>query len=174
MAWDNFMYKMGFKTTKTVVYNKCNEDIENERKKSTFDPLELTHLLDGGPEKTLERKEREKLFLSDPELMDDVPAEYLSHKEKYELSIKKACKLFKKVSQLRDQGGGDMEMFRQMLSGMLGSAILKDGNPFALHYVMFVPTIMGQGTLEQQALWMGRAWNCEIIGTYAQVNGTKS
>nr|CAD7263258.1 unnamed protein product [Timema shepardi] len=168
MAWDNFMYKMGFKTTKTVVYNKCNEDIENERKKSTFDPLELTHLLDGGPEKTLERKEREKLFLSDPELMDDVPAEYLSHKEKYELSIKKACKLFKKVSQLRDEGGGDMEMFKQMLSGMLGSAILKDGNPFALHYVMFVPTIMGQGTLEQQALWMGRAWNCEIIGTYAQ------
>nr|CAD7596178.1 unnamed protein product [Timema genevievae] len=168
MAWDNLMYKMGFKTTKNVVYNKCSEDIENERKKSTFDPLELTHLLDGGPEKTLERREREKLFLSDPELMDDVPAEYLSHKEKYELSIKKACKLFKKVSQLRDQGGGDMEMFKQMLSGMLGSAILKDGNPFALHYVMFVPTIMGQGTLEQQALWMGRAWNCEIIGTYAQ------
>nr|CAD7400440.1 unnamed protein product [Timema cristinae] len=114
--------------------------------------------------------EAEKLFLSDPELMDDVPAEYLSHKEKYELSIKKACKLFKKVSQLRDQGGGDMEMFKQMLSGMLGSAILKDGNPFALHYVMFVPTIMGQGTLEQQALWMGRAWNCEIIGTYAQIS----
>ena len=52
---------------------------------------------------------------------------------------------------------------------MLGSAILKDGNPFTLHYVMFVPTILGQGTVEQQAEWMGKAWNCDIIGTYAQV-----
>ncbi|XP_063239947.1 probable peroxisomal acyl-coenzyme A oxidase 1 [Bacillus rossius redtenbacheri] len=146
---------------------KPNEDIERERKRCTFKSLELTHLLDGAPEKTRERRERERLFLSDPELMDDVPAEYLSHKEKYELGVKKACKLFKKVSQLRDQGG-DVEIFTQMLSGMLGSAILKDGNPFAVHYVMFVPTIMGQGTPEQQAVWIGRAWNCEIIGTYAQ------
>lgn len=34
---------------------------------------------------------------------------------------------------------------------------------------MFLPTIMGQGTSEQQAEWMGRAWNLEIMGTYAQV-----
>ena len=25
-----------------------------------------------------------------------------------------------------------------------------------------------QGTLEQQGTWLGRAWNMEIIGTYAQ------
>lgn len=35
---------------------------------------------------------------------------------------------------------------------------------------MFVPTILGQGTLEQQAEWLGRAWNLEILGTYAQVS----
>lgn len=52
--------------------------------------------------------------------------------------------------------------------GQLGGAVLKDGNPFTLHYVMFVPTLLGQGTLEQQAYWIGRAWNKEIIGTYAQ------
>lgn len=28
---------------------------------------------------------------------------------------------------------------------------------------------MGQGTVEQQAEWIGRAWTCSIIGTYAQV-----
>jgi hypothetical protein len=39
---------------------KCNEDIERERKKCSFDPFELTHLLDGGPEKTKEKKERGK------------------------------------------------------------------------------------------------------------------
>lgn len=51
---------------------------------------------------------------------------------------------------------------------MLGSAIIKDGMPFSLHYIMFVPTLMGQGTANQQAYWIGRAWNCEFIGTYAQ------
>jgi len=59
---------------------------------------------------------------------------------------------------------------RQLLGGSLGSAILKDGNPLALHYVMFIPTLMGQGTPEQCAYWIERAWDCRIIGTYAQVS----
>ncbi|KAL6423736.1 hypothetical protein ACFW04_010310 [Cataglyphis niger] len=57
---------------------------------------------------------------------------------------------------------------RQILGGMLGSAILKDGNPLTLHYVMFIPAIMGQGTVEQQGYWISKAWSCNIIGTYAQ------
>lgn len=59
-------------------------------------------------------------------------------------------------------------LFFSQILGQLGSAVMKDGNPFTLHYVMFIPTILGQGTLEQQAYWIGRAWNKEIIGTYAQ------
>lgn len=34
---------------------------------------------------------------------------------------------------------------------------------------MFIPTIMGQGTLEQQGEWVGRAFSNQILGTYAQV-----
>lgn len=60
-------------------------------------------------------------------------------------------------------------LYRQVLGGMLGSAILKDGNPLTLHYVMFIPAIMGQGTVEQQGYWISKAWTCSIIGTYAQV-----
>lgn len=55
-----------------------------------------------------------------------------------------------------------------LLGGSLGTALLKEGNPMSLHFVMFVPTIMGQGTLEQQIEWLGKAWDCSIIGTYAQ------
>ncbi len=51
----------------------------------------------------------------------------------------------------------------------LGSAILKEGNPLALHYVMFIPALMGQGTIEQQGKWLEKAYNLNIIGTYAQV-----
>lgn len=62
-----------------------------------------------------------------------------------------------------------MVLCRQILGGMLGSAILKDGNPLTLHYVMFIPAIMGQGTVEQQGYWISKAWSGSIIGTYAQV-----
>ncbi len=51
----------------------------------------------------------------------------------------------------------------------LGSPILKKGNPVALHYVMFIPALLGQGTSEQQAEWLERAYNLNILGSYAQV-----
>lgn len=75
------------------------------------------------------------------------------------LNVKSVCHLTKLFTVLR----------RQLLGGMLGSAILKDGNPLTLHFVMFIPSIMGQGTVEQQGYWMSKAWTCGIIGTYAQV-----
>lgn len=48
-------------------------------------------------------------------------------------------------------------------------AYFKEISPFLLHLGMFVPTIMGQGTPEQQAEWLPRALDMQIIGTYAQV-----
>ncbi|KAJ8926828.1 hypothetical protein NQ314_020678 [Rhamnusium bicolor] len=52
-----------------------------------------------GTEKT------EKIFfLDDPELRSEVPLEYLSHKEKYEEAIRKACKLFEKFNSLKTKG----------------------------------------------------------------------
>lgn len=55
------------------------------------------------------------------------------------------------------------------MGASLGSAILKEGNPLALHYVMFIPALLGQGTAEQQGKWLEKAYNLNIIGTYAQV-----
>ncbi|XP_050313924.1 probable peroxisomal acyl-coenzyme A oxidase 1 [Anthonomus grandis grandis] len=147
---------------------KINPDLVKERKKCNFKIIELTHLLDGGSKKTEERRAREKFFLEDPELKSKIPLEYLSHKEKYEEAVRKACLVFKKVQQLQNEGKGGMDNFREILGGQIGSAILGDGNPLTLHYVMFIPTIMGQGTFEQQAEWIQKAWECSIIGTYAQ------
>lgn len=63
----------------------------------------------------------------------------------------------------------DIFCIREILGGHIGSAIMKDGNPLTLHYVMFIPTLMGQGTIDQQAEWIQKAWSLDIIGTYAQV-----
>ncbi|KAK6618015.1 hypothetical protein RUM44_002457 [Polyplax serrata] len=140
-----------------------NLDLKRERENCTFNPLEITHILDEDAKKTEERRKMEDWLLQDKKLQDRIPTEFLSHKEKYEEAIRKTCLLFKKL----EETDAAFETYSQIL-GQLGSAILKDGNPLALHFVMFIPTILGQGTLEQQALWVGRAWNREIIGTYAQ------
>ncbi|XP_015587511.1 probable peroxisomal acyl-coenzyme A oxidase 1 [Cephus cinctus] len=145
-----------------------NKDLQRERERCTFDPLELTHYFDGSAEKTALRREREEYFLSDPDLQDDLSAKYKSHKEVYEDAVRKGCIVLKKVQDLQDSGRGSMDLFSEVLGGMLGSAILRDGNPLTLHYVMFIPAIMGQGTVEQQGYWISRAWTCSIIGTYAQ------
>lgn len=43
---------------------------------------------------------------------EEVPAEYLSHKEKYELAVKKACLLFKLIRRLQEEENAGMENFR--------------------------------------------------------------
>ncbi|XP_045456830.1 probable peroxisomal acyl-coenzyme A oxidase 1 [Melitaea cinxia] len=147
---------------------KVNVDLQKERDQCTFDVEELTNIIDGGVEKTDERRKRVEMALKEQLHIDSVPSVYLSHKEKYELAVKKACLLFKMIRKLQEEENTGMENYRAVLGGNLGTAILSDGSPLLLHYVMFIPTVMGQGTVEQQAYWVGRAFNLDIIGTYAQ------
>lgn len=58
----------------------------------------------------------------------------------------------------------------KLLGGMMGTGALNQGNPLGVHFGMFFPTILGQGTPEQQAEWAERAWNMNILGTYVQVS----
>ncbi|XP_037298722.1 probable peroxisomal acyl-coenzyme A oxidase 1 isoform X2 [Manduca sexta] len=43
-----------------------------------------------------------------------------------------------------------------------------DGSPLILHYIMFMPVFLSQADEEQQKEWFPRAWDCSIIGSYAQ------
>jgi acyl-CoA oxidase len=49
------------------------------------------------------------------------------------------------------------------------AAILKEGNPLSVNILVFTSAISGQGTPEQQEMWLQRALNYNILGTYAQV-----
>ena len=51
---------------------------------------------------------------------------------------------------------------------MYFSAGVIDVWPITVHYDMFIPTIEGQCTEEQQAEWLPKAKRLEMIGTYAQ------
>nr|CAH0099019.1 unnamed protein product [Daphnia galeata] len=142
-----------------------NPDLKKERQNCPFNKEEITNLLDGGKEKTAERKQLENYILSDEQLKDAVPMEYLSHADKYAEELRKACLLMHK---LENSPAGQVPTLRALMGAGLGSAVLKEGNPLALHYVMFIPALMGQGTIDQQAKWLAKAYNLNIIGTYAQ------
>ncbi|XP_047502178.1 probable peroxisomal acyl-coenzyme A oxidase 1 [Penaeus chinensis] len=148
----------------------CVPDLQKERAKCTFNKEEITNLMDGGEEKTLFRRKLEDFFLSDPEFLDPIPPEYLSHEDRYSNELRKACYMIRKFNEDEDvqQIVGEMEGIRTLMGSGLGVALTRDGNPLALHYVMFMPAILGQGTVDQQGIWLGRAWSGEIIGTYAQ------
>lgn len=45
---------------------------------------------------------------------------------------------------------------------------MRQGNPLSVHYDMFIPALKNLGTEEQQAEWVSQAWDCKIIGAYAQ------
>lgn len=43
-----------------------------------------------------------------------------------------------------------------------------DGDPFHLHYIMAIPTLMNNCDEEQLSEWLPKLLNREIIATYAQ------
>lgn len=51
----------------------------------------------------------EKNFLNDPELQDEIPNEYLSHKEMYENAIRKSTIILRKIRKLKGEGMGGID-----------------------------------------------------------------
>ncbi|XP_059058335.1 probable peroxisomal acyl-coenzyme A oxidase 1 [Achroia grisella] len=145
-----------------------NKDLTSERAKCDFNVEELTNYLDGGKESTTRRRRIEDKVLSVKELRDVIPEEYLSHKEKYENAIRKAILFYKVQKTLEDTKLSEQERIRYNSRNMISTAVFKDNTPLALHFIMFIPTIIGQASDEQREYWLKRAKNMEIIGTYAQ------
>lgn len=144
-----------------------HSDLKKERRTCTFNPLELTVFLDGGRKETKERRDMEKYFFSDPELNGPIPMDFLSHKERYEDAVRKTCIVYKKLKEMR-KATGEINVKREKVMFSIIGSVMKDGDPFSLNSIMIVPVIIGQATPRQQAKWLPRTVNYEIIGTYAQ------
>ncbi|KAG8190495.1 hypothetical protein JTE90_006669 [Oedothorax gibbosus] len=135
-----------------------NKDLIKERKNASFDIAELTHFLDGNKDKTDRRKELEYLFYNDPEVRDTMPVDYLTHSEVYDDALRKSLHIFHKAMELADP--------QEILS--IADAILQEASPLHVHFVMFIPGLMGLATEDQQAKWLPDALEMKIIGSYAQ------
>ncbi|XP_025203617.1 probable peroxisomal acyl-coenzyme A oxidase 1 [Melanaphis sacchari] len=152
-----------------VELQTVNDDLRRERTTCTFDMEELTNFINGGAENTDKKRKIVDFFLSDPQFKDEVPLEYLSHQEQYEQAIRKSCILYKKIKECEIIMNSDIiEMNSAVWTYGIDIAVIKQYVPFSVHTVMFLPSLINQGTPEQQDEWVGRAFKNEILGTYAQ------
>ncbi len=69
--------------------------------------------------------------------------ESLGSRERYRSELKLAADLMR-VAKKYGQETGSMDALAAMLGSGIGAAVLPEGNPLLLHYVMFVPTLIGQ------------------------------
>ncbi|XP_078584955.1 peroxisomal acyl-coenzyme A oxidase 1-like [Branchiostoma floridae x Branchiostoma japonicum] len=139
---------------------KTNPDLQKERDGASFNPFSLTCLLHGGEDNVERKRELERLALDDPELQHE-HLSFLSREERYTLGIKKTIRFINNCWELDINGIKDVNIYKTaVFRGML--------EPLSVHYGMFLPTLLSQGTEAQQDKWFSQALNYAIIGTYAQ------
>nr|XP_057925438.1 peroxisomal acyl-coenzyme A oxidase 1 isoform X2 [Doryrhamphus excisus] len=137
-----------------------NPDIQKERQKATFDVVKLTHILDGGPEKTRRRREIESLVINDSDFKEEDP-NFLSRSERYDQAVRKSAQM---ILKMREYGIADPEeiyFYKSIFRGNFHEAM-------GLHFVMFIPTLYGLCDPEQSKKWLPLATSYQAIGTYAQ------
>ncbi|XP_037326730.2 peroxisomal acyl-coenzyme A oxidase 1 isoform X2 [Pungitius pungitius] len=137
-----------------------NPDITRERQNATFDVEKLTHILDGGNEKTKRRREIEAMVFSDPDFKEEDP-NFLSRSERYDQAVKKSAQM---ILKLREYGIADPEeiyCYKNMVLGHHHEAM-------GLHFVMFLPTLYSQCDPQQARKWLPLAESFKAVGTYAQ------
>ncbi|XP_075992719.1 acyl-coenzyme A oxidase 1-like [Anticarsia gemmatalis] len=152
---------------KTIM--EVNKDLLMERAKCNFNIIEVTHIIDGGEENTKHRKKVESIALDGGASIDKIPEEYMSPNERYENAVRKSV-LYAQIvkNNIADLNGLETFGGHSPVIRRTADAFFKEISPFLLHLGMFVPTLLGQCTPEQQAYWLPRALDMQIIGTYAQ------
>uniref|UniRef100_H2YNM1 Acyl-coenzyme A oxidase N-terminal domain-containing protein n=1 Tax=Ciona savignyi TaxID=51511 RepID=H2YNM1_CIOSA len=140
---------------------EINPDLQKERDAATFDVEELSTLLYSGPKELEKKRKLEALVRDDPDYKC-IPFPFLSREEQYEEGLRRSTIAVSK----KDQLGPLIENHKDLIT--YNTNVVSPNVMFDLNYGMFVPTLMGQGTNEQQAKWLFPALNHELIGTYAQ------
>ncbi|XP_071499066.1 peroxisomal acyl-coenzyme A oxidase 1-like [Diadema antillarum] len=135
-----------------------NPRLTQERRGASFDKHELTLLLNGGPQELQRIKYIQSIVLSDPHF-DQSYRFTLSPAETFDQSVKRAVRwVAVKEKYNLTQPRDDMIILRCMNNNI----------GFAIHTLMFIPSIERLGTEEQKAKWLPLARQYKILGTYAQ------
>uniref|UniRef100_A0A0N4Z459 acyl-CoA oxidase n=1 Tax=Parastrongyloides trichosuri TaxID=131310 RepID=A0A0N4Z459_PARTI len=139
-----------------------NPELTELRKKASFNTEELAIFLAGGKDK-LDKKRRIHAFVeSKDELKDSKPLSFMTRSELMENEHRKKYHMMQFVSEIADASSlEDMYFYNDAVHN-------QDGHPFSLHGGMFIPCLEAQADDEQRRIWLAKANNYEINGTYAQ------
>ncbi|CAI2298420.1 unnamed protein product [Caenorhabditis sp. 36 PRJEB53466] len=139
-----------------------NPDLTEERLTGTFDTNAMAAQIHGGERRARRRREITAAVAKLPELHDSKPLPFMTREEKVLEGARKVSLLTQKIKDIVDPtNGAELYHLNNEVVGI-------EGNPMALHGIMFIPALTAQASAEQQAKWLTRAQRREIIGTYAQ------
>lgn len=141
--------------------DRVNPILAKERAKATFDPEQITFLLDGGDFITKKRRDMEEIACNDKSLTEAKDYHFLSRPEKYNEAVRKAGHYMRMLKEKSLENRADAYFYGNLV-------FPNETAPIGLHSGMFIPTLEAQCNAEQKDKWLPKAFNYEIIGTYAQ------
>lgn len=145
-------------------------DLERERAKATFSVDRITHLLDGGAQRTARRRQIQAIIERDPTgIFQNANNAYLHRTERHTRALAKHVRMVEICRQLGigNEPEANGEIVRSTDFPLIVAAIADD-LPTALHWIMFVPNIISLCDEEQQKEWLPLCRDWKMIGCYAQ------
>ena len=132
-------------------------DLVAERARATFSVKKMAEYLCGGADAHKLRLDICAVLETDPRLSKE--GYFFDSREE---RIARAFSKYAALPSIVIENGWSFE------EGRMLQQFISEPCAFDLHWGMFVPTLRGQGTPEQQARWMTPAASYQIIGTYCQ------
>jgi len=150
-----------------------NSDLALERSRASFNPEEITHLLDGGPNRTVRRRRLQDIIENDPtDIFSNEENNYLSRTDRHVRAMAKSVRLLEICRSLGVGEENDSAVPGEVSLSpdfeTLQYAIADDPLPVSLHWYMFVPNIITLCDDEQKARWLPLCRDFRMIGCYAQ------
>uniref|UniRef100_A0A0K0FYW7 Acyl-coenzyme A oxidase n=1 Tax=Strongyloides venezuelensis TaxID=75913 RepID=A0A0K0FYW7_STRVS len=139
-----------------------NPDLTELRTKASFNTEELSIFLAGSKSKFDKKRRIHKFVESKKELNNAKPLSFMTRSELMENEQRKKMYMMEYASEIVDISSlEDMHYYNDAVHN-------QDGHPFSLHGGMFIPCLEAQADDEQREIWLKKANNYEINGTYAQ------
>ncbi|GAA5888817.1 hypothetical protein JCM5296_005002 [Sporobolomyces johnsonii] len=132
-------------------------DIQAARKTASFDPSVVNKVLNAGS-RDAEMRQRIARIVAEERAFDKRERDYMSRPQQLERGLAVARHLFETV----DKHDLDYMEYVEALFAV------DEYSGLNLHEIAFTPVIQAQGSDEQQAEWLPKCYNHEILGAYLQ------
>eukprot|EP00798_Chlamydomonas_sp_ICE-L_P022131 gene22131-29193_t len=138
-------------------HREPSDDIALERARATFNVQELCYALNGGKEK-FDRKNELAEVISKTSWGDKSRRYFHTREEEYVGGLKAALGIWEMMKS-KEISLEEANWARELVNYPGG---------ILLHIGMFIPSLLSQGTPEQQKKWLPPSYKLAVIGTYAQ------